>query len=89
MFAILMKAFSALKAGEQLANVGGWKNVQVTTNLIVILLGFVVAVVRLKFPDVLVPDDQLLSLAMGIATILGAINGYLTVATTKKIGIPQ
>jgi hypothetical protein len=89
MIAILMKAFSALKAGEQLANVEGWKNLQLTTNIIATLFGFIVAIVRMKFPDVLIPDDQLLSLATGIATILGAINGYLTMATTKKIGIPQ
>ena len=87
MWTAIFKAFSALKAGERLMDVVGWKNTQATSNDVYLILALVVALVRIKFPDFLPDDDILLSVASGFAIVLSAINSYLTRATTYKIGV--
>lgn len=87
MWQALIKAFTALKAGERLANVEGWKNTQATANDVCLVLGAILAILRLKWPELVPSDAILLSAGSGVALVLSAINSYLTRATTYKIGL--
>lgn len=87
MFKLLMSFFQVLKAGEQLSDVVFWKNIQSTAASITVILGFIVLALRIWWPDFSIPDDVLAEWALGIATVLGGFNKFLTVATTKKIGV--
>lgn len=82
MFGKLGNIFNALKAGESLAHSETWKNFQVATNALMVLI--TCAVVFL--PQFVITEDTVRSLATAIAIIGGIVNGYFTVATTKKIG---
>lgn len=83
---ILMKAFEALKAGEELSNPKTVKTVTVVANLLVPIIVFLVALVRIWYPDLLISDEAIMQIAIGIGTVLGIFNGWSTVATSKKIG---
>lgn len=84
---LLMKAFQALKAGEELSNPKTAKTVTVIANLLIPILAFIVALVRIKYPELMVSDEALTKIAIGISTILGIFNGWSTVATSKTIGV--
>ena len=77
----LFLAINALKAGESLVNSATWKNRQVSTNALLIVVG---AIPQLFDVD-LSPDDVSL-ISYGIAAIGGLFNSYLTVATSEKVG---
>jgi hypothetical protein len=76
-----MGIIEAIKAGQELANPGGWKVFQNWLNLgvasVSIAATFVPGLASVLTPDVI----------SGIAGILGTINIYLTTATTTKIGV--
>jgi len=77
----LMSILSALKAGQSLANPGGWKQVQNWINLSAGVAGVAATFVP-GLGAVLTPD--VIEAAVGI---LGAVNVYFTTATTDKIGL--
>lgn len=80
-FKILM-LFRVLRAGESLTKVATWKQRQLRLNA----LGSVVAMMVAFCPFNLVPDD-IDAIVNGLSIIGGAlVNGYLTLATTTKIG---
>ncbi|MDI1362500.1 hypothetical protein [Methylotenera sp.] len=83
MFKNISLIFKALNQGESLFHVETWKNVQLVTNAITAILMVVVVFV----PQLNLTPETIQDLASGIALIGGVINGYLTVATTKKIGL--
>jgi len=77
----LILLFRALRAGESLADPATWKNRQLISTAILAILYFLVKVL----PVDISPDD-LNIIADGIALLGCLANGYLTVATTDKIG---
>lgn len=77
----------AMKAGEEISNPATWKENQNTINSISVILAGIVAVVRIKYPDLMIPDEYLLIIAGAAASVLAAINRIMTAITTKKIGI--
>jgi hypothetical protein len=83
-FSNLFGAFKAVGAGKQLANSATWKNVQIATNYLVVVLGAAVPFLPEKYA---LSSDQVLSLATGIAVIGGVFNSYLTAATSKSVGL--
>ena len=80
----ILSIFTALKQGYALTSSTTWKHVQVATNALAIVIGAILTLA----PGVHLTPDDVLNLATGIALIGGVINGYLTVATTEKIGLP-
>jgi len=80
----LFAAVDALHAGKSLSNPALWKKVQGLTPVFLLIIGAIVKVFGLDIPE---PDQA--TIALGLATLGVAINGYLTVATTKKIGVPE
>jgi len=77
----------ALQKGKEIADPVTWKNRQNTINILTALLGVVLFILRFSGVDIKVTDEELLIIATGIATVLGAVNSILTTATTKKVGV--
>jgi len=77
----------ALQKGKEITNPAAWKNRQNTINILTALLGVALFILRFSGVDIKVTDEELLVIATGIATVLGAINSILTTATSTKIGI--
>lgn len=78
--------FKVLRVGERLTKAETWKNRQTLINVLSTALGLVVVF----FPDLVnVSEEDIISVATGIAVVVGAVNTYLINATSKKVGIPQ
>ena len=77
--------FDALNKGKTLASPAGWKTVQIATPAIAAVLVFGLTF----FPSLGLTPDDIETIAKTIAIIGVLINGYLTVATTDKLGLPS
>jgi hypothetical protein len=91
---MIMKILDAIQAGKQITNPAMWKNAANLTNMIASILSVALIIARLfygKLPDI--PDDMIIGVAGGIATILFSINSLINTITTKKnvslIGLPK
>lgn len=74
--------FAVLKHGESLLHSATWKNVQLATTAAAVVIAF-----GLSFTNGYgLTPEQVIDVAKAIAIIGGALNGYLTVATTDKLG---
>jgi hypothetical protein len=78
---------SALAAGQELKDPAKWKRGQNLINTVALVITGIVAIIRYNWPDIMVSDEQIVEWASIGAAILAAINGYITTATTKKIGV--
>ena len=77
-------AWRVLKAGESLGNVGMWKARQITATAVA---GFIWALAKLaeQFGIVVPVDNETVDqIAVGV---LAAVNLYLTLATSRTIGL--
>lgn len=78
----------ALRKGAQLAKPETWKSVQLVSTLVAgALVSGYSFLVAMGLGDV-VPDDALSQLGVALgAAVYTLVQAYLTVATTKKIGV--
>lgn len=81
MFEKISKAFTALKAGESLANPATWKSVQLLGNALTVVLTFGVLFIPQKYA---VSQEQVNGIVAGIVSFAGVWNSYFTKATTTK-----
>ena len=82
MTAFILSLCRALLAGESLADPAVWKNRQQRVNALMTIA----AVASPLFPLLGLTTDDVLTMVTAVGIIGGLINGYLTVATTDKIG---
>ena len=77
----------AFRAGCELANAATWKNAQLLGSKLAILLGALLAIANAfgYFPQVTTQDA--LTVAGGIAVLVGMLNGTATVVSSPKIGL--
>ena len=75
----------ALYAGKELKNPAAWKQYGLLVNVFGVILTSLIGLV----PELNVLDVDKQSIVEGFATLAFIANGYLTVATTKKIGIKE
>ena len=87
MLKLIGPVLAALKAGQELRDPASWKKGQNLINACAAIIAALVAVVRYHWPEVMVSDEQILEWAGIGAAILAAVNGYLTTATSQKIGV--
>lgn len=80
----LFRVFTVLKQGECLLHAATWKNAQVATTAVGAILVFVAPFI----PGLHLSSDDILDLAKAVVVIVGVVNGYLTVATSPKVGLP-
>ena len=73
----------ALHEGRELANPETYKRFGVLTNVFGVIVASLIGLV----PDLYVGDVDQKAIVEGLATLAFVINGYLHVATTKKIGL--
>lgn len=85
---MIAEMFRALRAGQELRNKEGWKNAQATTNHVATILAAIASALAIAGVNLNIAPDSLVLIAGGIAGVLGIANSYLTVATTKSIGMP-
>lgn len=79
--ALVKPALTVLYHGQSLANPDTWKNAQALTNL-----GIAVAAIVATFaPGANLPSETIGAIAVAIASVA---NWYLTLATSKKVGLP-
>jgi hypothetical protein len=69
-------------AGESLADPATWKNRQQRVNALMMIA----MVAAPLFPKFGLTTDDVLTIVTAVGIIGGLVNGYLTVATTDKIG---
>jgi hypothetical protein len=79
--------WTSLQKGKEIANPGTWKNRQNTINILSALLGVVLFGLRFSGMNISITDEELLVIATGIATVLGAINSIITTASSAKVGL--
>jgi hypothetical protein len=77
----LRAAFSVLLVGRELSKPGAWKSAQLWGSLLVALFGLMEAFGVF----IQVSDDAVTGFVITVAAL---INAFLTVSTTKKIGLP-
>jgi len=75
----------ALYAGKELKNPGAWKQYGLLVNVFGVIITSLIGLV----PELNVLDVDKQNIVEGFATLAFVINGYLTTATTKKIGIKE
>lgn len=81
MFKYFKKFLSVLEVGKSVDNPELWKNIQSLANIIVIFMGAV---------DSTLSESQTNNIGLTSAIVLtGAYNIYLTLATSKKVGIKK
>jgi hypothetical protein len=78
--------WNALRAGETLTNPTKWKDRQDTVNAVVAILGLLLWIVGKAGMPLEISENDLAVVAGGVAVVLGAVNAYLTTATTEKKG---
>jgi len=87
MVRLIMPLMSALAAGQELKDPAKWKRGQNLVNSVALIITGIVAIIRYNWPEFMATDEQIIEWASIGAAILAAINGYITTATTKKIGV--
>lgn len=80
------KTLEALQAGKELSNPATWKNRAATFNLVVVVLSALCYFVGL-FWGITVPQDIIIGLAEIITIVLGLVNAYFMMATSRKVGL--
>jgi len=78
--------WNALRAGETLTDPKKWKDRQDTVNAVAAALGLLLWIVGKAGLPLEISGDDLAVVAGGVAVVLGAVNAYLTTATTEKKG---
>lgn len=84
---MLIDAFRALQAGKELANAKTWKQVQLLTANLTILLGAAVSIAGAMGHPIPLTGEQITTLVSALAVLVGLFNSYTTVATTERIGV--
>jgi hypothetical protein len=84
---MIMDLIKALQAGKELSDPAKWKNRQNLTNTVGVMVVAIAGLIKWKFPDFTLPaglEDYIIEVTVGV---LGAVNLYLTTATSKKVGV--
>jgi hypothetical protein len=84
-FEKIFAASDALQAGKSLKNPAAWKKVQILSPVFLTIIG---AAVKVTCGDCISLPDQA-TIALGLATLAVAINTYLSIATTDKLGFKK
>jgi len=77
-----------LQRGNELSNPVTWKNRQALASCLLALLGAALAFAPEQYQQ-LIGADELNAIVAAIAAVAGLVNGYLVLATSRKVGIGQ
>lgn len=82
-------AITAMCKGRQLANVETWKNRTVAVNAVAALVGAVFGIANAIGYPIPLDAEQIDALALVLVTVVGLFNGWSTLATSEKVGMPD
>ncbi len=85
----MLKLIKALQAGQELKDPAKWKKGQNLTNAVAAVLAGLIAVLKFGGIEIPVTDEQLVEMSSIVAAILAVVNGYITTASTQKIGVSK
>ena len=80
--------FRVLRAGVELTNAETWKRRQVAVNALSATLAALVALAASFGYPLPIDKDGVDAVAAGVVAVVGLFNGWATVATTTRIGLP-
>ena len=84
----VVSLWKAMRLGKQIKNPSTWKNAQNATNAVAGIVAFIVGALPLLGVDTPMPESVQLTIAGGIAALLGWINVVITTASSSKVGLP-
>lgn len=82
-------AITAMRKGRQLANVETWKNRTVAVNALGALLAAVLGIASALGYPIPLDAEQIDALAVVLVTVVGLFNGWSTLVTSTKVGVPD
>jgi hypothetical protein len=82
-------AITAMRKGTQLANVETWKNRTVAVNAVAALGGAILGIANALGYPIPLDAEQVDALAVVLVTVVGLFNGWSTLATSTKVGLPD
>jgi hypothetical protein len=82
-------AITAMRKGRQLANVETWKNRTVAVNAVAALAGAILGIANALGYPIPLDAEQVDALAVVLVTAVGLFNGWSTLATSAKVGVPD
>lgn len=84
---MIIDLFRAMQAGEALANAKTWKQAQLWTSNLTILLSAAVSIAAAFGHPVPLTPEQITTVVSALAVLVGVFQSYVTVATTEKLGV--
>lgn len=78
--------FTVLREGEELSNSETWKNRQASSSAIISIIGAILVFIP-SLGDYFSSED-IITIAGGLAALGGVLNSYITMATSKRVGLP-
>lgn len=85
----LVLLLSLLYKGRELANAETWKNRQVLVNALVATLGAALAMAQAFGLSLELSNGQIVEMAGAMAGAVGLFNGFVTVASSERVGLPR
>lgn len=85
---MLVDLYRALQAGKELRNAATWKNAQLWTANLTILLSAGVGIAAAMGYPIPLTGEQVATLVSAVGVLVGLFNSYVTVASTTRLGVP-
>lgn len=85
---IVTDFFQALQAGKELANATTWKNAQLVTSKLTVILSAGIGIAALLGYPLPITYEQGVALVSAVGVIAGLLNGSATLVSTTRIGLP-
>ena len=85
---IVSDFFQAMQAGKELANATTWKNAQLVTSKLTVLVGAGIGIAAFFGYTLPITYDQGVALVSAVGVLVGLFNGSATLVSTTRIGLP-
>ena len=76
------------RKGGRVRNPENWKNVQAMSETLFPIIAAIIGILRFFNVDFHITDEQIMLVAVIVASIGGAISAAITLISSKKVGIP-
>lgn len=86
---IFIDVFKAMSVGKELKNKETYKNLQVLTNILSVLVLFGVNLAKFLGYDVPITEELINQLSVSLAGVVFVGNAIITLATSKTVGLPN
>jgi hypothetical protein len=85
---VIGNVVTAMRAGYILRDPANWKRKQVAVNALTLLITAALGIANYYGHNYVVPQEVLTEVVIGVWSVVSLFNGWATVATTDKIGLP-